>query len=74
MARSSSLQEQGVASFSYSMAHSDRQERLFEFNRPVDDLKQMLRTDYAGRTITMHALYEEHSVGRLFLRDTTKTR
>ena len=67
MARSSSLQEQGVASFSYSMAHSDRQERLFEFNRPVDDLKQMLRTDYAGRTITMHALYEEHSVGRPFL-------
>ena len=67
MAKSSSLQEQGVPSFSYSPADSKRQALLFELNRPIDDLKQMLLTEYRGRTIKMRALYEEHSVGRPFL-------
>lgn len=67
MANSSSLQEQGVASFSYSPADSNRQALLFEFNRPVDDLRQMLLADYGGRTITMREIYEEHSVGKPFL-------
>ena len=67
MAKSSSLQEQGVSSFSFSSADSNRQALLFELNRPIDDLKQMLLEDYRGRTIEMGALYKEHSVGRPFL-------
>ena len=67
MAKSSSLQEQGVASFSYSPADSNQQALLFKLNRPIDDLKQMLLTDYRGRTITMREIYEEHSVGIPFL-------
>lgn len=67
MAKSSSLQEQGVPSFSFSPADSNRQALLFELSRPIDDLKQMLLEDYRGRTIKMRSLYKEHSVGRPFL-------
>ena len=67
MAKSSSLQEQGVASLSYSPADSNKQALLFELNRPVDDLKQMLLTEYRGRKNTMREIYEQHSVGKPFL-------
>ena len=67
MAKTSSSEEQGVPSFSYSLADSRAQAMLFEFNRPVDDLQGMLLTEYAGRTITMRKLYEEHSVDRPFM-------
>lgn len=66
MATSSSLQQQGVASFTYCPA--DRaQPLLFELNRPLDDLRGLLLEAFAGRSLSMRALYEEHSVGRPFL-------
>jgi three-Cys-motif partner protein len=67
MARSSTAEEQGVATFTYSPADSRAQALLFEFNRPLDDLREMLLTDFAGRTETMRSIYEQHSVGRPFL-------
>ena len=67
MAKTSSSEEQGVPSFSYSLADSRAQAMLFEFSRPIDDLQEMLLTEYASRTITMRKLYEEHSVDRPFL-------
>jgi three-Cys-motif partner protein len=67
MAGSSSSEEQGVPSFTYSPADSSAQGLLFEFNRPLDELREMLLTGYAGRTLSMRTIYEEHSLGRRFL-------
>ncbi len=66
MAASSSSSQQGVASFTYCPA--DRtQPLLFELNRPLDDLHEMLLAGFAGRTLSMRQLYEEHSVDRPFI-------
>jgi three-Cys-motif partner protein len=67
MAKSSSSLDQGVASFTYSLADSAAQSLLFELNRPIDDLRQMLLIDFAGRNATMRQIYEAHSVDRPFL-------
>jgi three-Cys-motif partner protein len=67
MAGASSWDEQGVASFTYSPADSSAQGLLFELNRPLDDLREMLLFHFAGRTLTMRAIYEEHSIDRPFL-------
>lgn len=67
MAKASSKEHQGVPSFVYSPADSQRQGFLFEFNRPLDDLERMLLQQYAGKTMTMREIYEEHSIDRPFL-------
>jgi len=65
MASESSKHEQGVASFEYSPA--DRKyPLLFEFSRPLDDLKKMLLSDCHGKKITFEKLYRTHSVGRRY--------
>lgn len=66
MAKESSTEDQGVASFAYSPA-DETMPFLFEFQRPLDDLAEMLLHDFAGRTETMRDIYCEHSVGRPFL-------
>ncbi len=68
MAKSSSEEHQGVPSFTYSPAVDNSQPFLFELNRPLDDLREMLLTACAGRTTTLPALYEEHSVGLPYLK------
>ncbi len=73
MARSSSSHDQGVPSFQYLPASSQKQQLLFELNRPLDDLEGMLLDDFAGRTATMRKLYEEHSVDRPYLATNYKT-
>ena len=65
MAKESSLHEQGVASFEYNAADA-RFPMLFELNRPLDDLRQMLIDEFAGRTVSFKSLYETHSVGLPF--------
>lgn len=67
MARESSSAEQGVASFQYSPA-DQRFPTLFELARPLDDLGPALLAAFAGRALTMRAIYEEHSVGRPYLK------
>jgi len=66
MAKESSLHEQGVPSFQYSPADK-RFPLLFELNRPMDDLEEMLRVDFAGQSLPMKAVYERHHVGRRFI-------
>lgn len=66
MAKESSTEDQGVASFAYSPA-DETMPFLFEFQRPLDDLADMLLHDFAGRTKSMREIYCEHSVGRPFL-------
>jgi three-Cys-motif partner protein len=67
MAKASSEEHQGVPSFAYSPAVSRRQKFLFEFNRPLDDLEQMLLTECPGRSLTMRQIYESQSVDRPFM-------
>jgi three-Cys-motif partner protein len=66
MAKESSLHEQGVPSFQYSPADK-RFPLLFELNRPLDDLEEMLLAQYAGQTLSMKTIYEKHNVGRRFI-------
>jgi hypothetical protein len=66
MASQSSIADQGVPSFTYSPADS-RFPMLFELTRPLDDLESILLKDFAGRSLSLEALYEEHSVGKPYL-------
>jgi len=63
MAKHSSEQHQGVASFGYCPA-STIHPLLFELNRPLDDLEGMLLNDFSGKTLTRQQIYEKHNVGR----------
>jgi hypothetical protein len=66
MGQESSQTAQGVPSFSYCAA--DRtMPVLFEFARPLDHLEQMLCEEFAGKTLTMRAIFNRHHVGRPFL-------
>lgn len=66
MAKHSSETHQGVASFGYCPA-STIYPRLFELNRPLDELEAMLLRDFAGRTLTTQEIYEAHNVGRPYI-------
>jgi three-Cys-motif partner protein len=67
MARYSSERTQGIPTFVYAPAGS-RYQMLFEFTRPMDQLAEMLLKCFAGRTLRMSQIYEEHSVGRPYVR------
>ncbi len=67
MAKESSEQEQGIASFGYYPA-SERHQMLFEFGRPLSDLEEMLLSEFAGQTLSMHQIYERHNVGRKYIK------
>ncbi len=66
MANESSSAEQGVPSFEYSPA-TERQPLLFELSRPLDDLGEMLLDEFAGQTLTMEQIYDEHNYGRRYI-------
>ncbi|MFO0591808.1 MAG: three-Cys-motif partner protein TcmP [Polyangiaceae bacterium] len=72
MAKSSSSHSQGVPSFAFSPADSNRQQLLFELNRPLDDLEAMLLTEFAGRTLPMVEVYKQHSVDRPYIKKNYK--
>jgi three-Cys-motif partner protein len=67
MGKHSSDQRQGVPTFTYVPPPTQQQLRLLDFSRPLDDLREMLLAGYAGRTLTLPTLYEEHSPGRPYL-------
>ena len=62
MAKESSEQHQGVASFEYSPA-SEKFPILYGLSRPLDALQGMLLKDFVGETLTMNEIYERHCVG-----------
>jgi three-Cys-motif partner protein len=66
MARESSTEDQGVASFTYSPADASMP-LLFSLAQPFDALKSRLPEAFAGETITMRRIYEEHSVDTPYL-------
>ena len=72
MAKYSSEEHQGVASFEYCPA-SQIHPMLFEFNRPLDDLEGMLLRDFAGQTVTVAEIYDLHNVGKPYIMKNYKT-
>jgi len=66
MGGESSKSEQNVPSFSYCVADKTTP-LLFELGRPLDDLQGMLLADFAGRTLTMNEVFDNHHVGRPYL-------
>lgn len=71
MAAESSEFEQGVPTFEYNPAR-ESQPLLFELSRPIDELGEMLLDEYAGRTLTMEDIYQEHNVGRRYIKKNYK--
>ena len=73
MAKESSDAEQGVAKFEYNPVDAGMtQQLLFKLSRPLDDLGDMLLQDFAGRTLTMREIYEQHNVDRPFIKKNYK--
>ena len=71
MAEYSSKKDQGVPSFEYNPA-DERYPALFELTRPLDELTRMLLADFAGRTMRMKEVYEQHHVGRPYIKKNYK--
>lgn len=71
MARESSKTEQGVASFEYNPLDLNevKQFRLLAelAPRPLDELAEMILQEFAGRTLRMIDVYNEHNVGRPYV-------
>jgi three-Cys-motif partner protein len=66
MTKESSTEDQGVASFAYSPA-DETMPFLFEFQRPLDDLEELLLEGFAGQSASMVDIYREHSIGHPYL-------
>jgi three-Cys-motif partner protein len=66
MAKYSSEEHQGVPSFEYCPA-SAIHPLLFELNRPLSDLEEMLLSEFGGRSLTMKEVFDSHNVGRPYV-------
>lgn len=73
MARHSSTVEQGVASFDFTPTNNEQYPLLFELSRPLDELGDMLTKQYAGRTLKMIDIYDDHHVGTPYIKKNYKT-
>lgn len=68
MGPSSSYHPQGVPSFEYNPAANKKaQLQLFEFEKPLDELKEMLLDDFAGMRLTMREIFDQHNVDKRYL-------
>jgi len=73
MAGYSSESPQGVPSFEYSPVNTSRYPVLFELARPLDELGEMLLDRFSGQTLTMKQIYEQHHVGRPYIKKNYKS-
>jgi len=74
MARESSSQTQGVPSFKYNPADFlPKQSLLFQLSRPIHDLKEMLPKEFAGQTLAMTDIYEQHNVDTPYIKKNYKS-
>ena len=71
MALESSSSCQGVPSLEYISADM-RYPTLFEFGRPLEDLEELLLSEFAGQSITMQLIYEKHSEGKPYVKKNYK--
>ncbi|MBD2601370.1 MULTISPECIES: three-Cys-motif partner protein TcmP [Microcystis] len=72
MAKESSEQTQGVPSFEYNPA-TLQQPLLFELTSPLDQLESMLLDNFSGKTMTMAEIYDQHHVGKPYIKKNYKT-
>lgn len=66
MADESSVQDQGVPSFTYSPADASTP-LLFSLCRPLDALSGMLLADFHGQTLKMQYIFEQHHIDRPYI-------
>ena len=66
MAKESSQQLQGVSSFEYNPA-TRQQPLLFDLTYSLDQLENMLLVNFAGKTMTMKDIYDQHHVGKPYI-------
>ncbi len=71
MAKESSGHDQGVPSFEYNRA-TEGQMLLFSLAQPLDRLGEMLMQKYAGQSLTMIDVYEQHSVDTPYIKKNYK--
>lgn len=67
MAKESTSHVQGVPTFMYDPSAASAP-RLFEIEEPLTELKSTLLVDLAGQTLACAAIYEQHSIGRPYIR------
>ena len=72
MAKESSEQTQGVPSFEYNPA-TLQQPLLFELTRPLDQLESMLLDNFSGKNMTMAEIYDQHHLGKPYIKKNYKT-
>jgi hypothetical protein len=72
MARVSSKAEDGVPSFAFSPATGPEQKLLFRLGSPLENLRDSLLAQFAGRTLTVRDIYQCHSVDTPYLRKNYK--
>ncbi len=74
MAKESTSASQGVPSFEYSPADLlPKQSLLFQLSRPLDDLRETLLVKFAGQTLFMQQVYEQHSIDTPYIKKNYKT-
>ena len=70
MAKEGTNLDKGVPSFEYNPA-THHQSLLFEYSRPLDDLADILMKYFAGKTVTMKQILDQHydrfSVGTRYI-------
>lgn len=72
MASESSSDDHGIASFGFNpldkerIAASEHAPTLFEMTDPVEDLAQALLREYAGRTMSVREVFEQHQIGKRY--------
>lgn len=67
MAKESSTNDEGVASFQYSPADASMP-LLFSLSQPLSKLKDDLLKQYSDQKISLNRIYREHSVGKPYVR------
>jgi three-Cys-motif partner protein len=72
MAKESSGSQQGVAQLEYNPA-THNFPMLFEYNRPLDDLGEILLVRFAGQRLKMVDVFHRHQVGTPFVKKNYKS-
>lgn len=71
MAAESSRADHGIASFGFNPRDKDseknEQSTLFEMSNPLEDLGLALLQDFAGRTMRVREIFQQHHVGKHFV-------
>lgn len=71
MAKESTSAPQGVPSYEYD-PEERRRPTLIDFDRPLDDLCEMLLDEYASQELIVWEIYKKHSVDRPYILENYK--